>query len=326
MAVYLSPVGNGQVLDSNGVPLVGGYWEAFLAGTTTPRTTYTSSTGLTAQPAQITLDASGRPANPIWLTGGVPVKFRLSNASAEVLLTLDNISGINDPSAVTTTNEWIVYSGTPTYIGATSFSVPGDQTATFQVGRRVKTANTGGTRYGTIVSVAFSSVTTVTIESDSGSLDSGLSEVSYGILSAVNSAYPLGPSFSAYNNALVTAVAATVFVKVLYDTELWDKGSCFASSRFTPTVPGIYQINAGHENSANANGFVCIYKNGVEYKRGNWVNTGSTWRGMSVSAQVSMNGTTDYVEIYTYQDSGGPLTTATGSQYTWVDGHFVRGL
>lgn len=190
MAVYLSPIGNNQVMDSNGAPLVGGYWEVYLAGTTTPRTTYTSNTGLVPQPAQITLDASGRPANPIWITGGVPVKFRLSNSAAEVLLTIDNVSGINDPTAVTTTNEWIVYSGTPTYINATSFSFLGDQTGTFQVGRRIKTANTAGVRYSTISASVFGAVTTITVVNDSGTLDSGLSEVSYGILSAVNPSTP----------------------------------------------------------------------------------------------------------------------------------------
>lgn len=190
MAVYLSPIGNEQIFDSNGAPLVGGYWEVYLSGTTTPKTTYTSSAGTTPQPAQIVLDASGRPANPIWLTGGVPVKFRLFDADDAVLLTLDNISGVNDPSAIATADQWIPYTGTPTYISGTSFSVPGDQTALFHVGRRVRTTNTGGVRYSSITASAYTSVTTVTVANDSGTLDAGLSDVAYGILSAVNPSTP----------------------------------------------------------------------------------------------------------------------------------------
>lgn len=191
MSVYLSPIAQDQQLDSNGNPLVGGYWEVYAAGTTTPVTTYTSSTGLTPQAAQILLDASGRPANPIWLTGGTPVKFRLYSAAAVLLLTIDNVSGINDPaSSSTTPSEWLVYGATATYIGATSFSVAGDQTGTFQVGRRLKTTNTGGTIYSTITASVYGAVTTVTVTNDSGTLDSGLSVVAYGILAPTNPSAP----------------------------------------------------------------------------------------------------------------------------------------
>ena len=191
MAVYFSPVANDQQFDANGNPLVGGYWEVFLAGTTTPVTTYTSNTGLVAQPSSITLNSLGRPANPIWITGGVPVKFRLSNSAAVVQLTIDNVSGINDPAATVLQDQWIVYGASPTYVSATSFTVAGDQTGTFQVGRRVKTTNTGGIVYSTITASVFGASTTVTVRNDSGTLDSGLSSVSYGLLSATNPSIPL---------------------------------------------------------------------------------------------------------------------------------------
>ena len=190
MAVYLSPIGNDQQYDSNGAPLVGGYWNAFLAGTSTPVTTYTSNTGGTAQPTNITLNSAGRPSNPIWLTGGVPVKLQLLSASAVVLLTIDNVSGLNDPAGITAQDQWVLYGATPTFVSATSFSVTGDQTGTFQVGRRVKTVNSGGTIYGTITASVFGSVTTVTVVNDSGVIDSGLSAVSYGLLSGTSSSVP----------------------------------------------------------------------------------------------------------------------------------------
>lgn len=78
--------------------------------------------------------------------------------------------------------EWLNYGLTPTRTGAATFTVPGNQTAIFSVGRRVRTFNSGGTVYGTISASAFTSLTTVTVVTDSGSLDSGLSEVDVGIL------------------------------------------------------------------------------------------------------------------------------------------------
>ena len=145
-ACYFSPLGNDQTVDSNGNPLVGGYWSAFLAGTSTLVTTYTDNVGLVPQPTDITLDASGRAANPIWLSGGIPVKFRLYSAAGVVLLTVDNVSGVNDPAGVTAQDQWVLYGAAPTYISATSFSVAGDQTGIFQIGRRLKSTNTGGVR------------------------------------------------------------------------------------------------------------------------------------------------------------------------------------
>lgn len=78
--------------------------------------------------------------------------------------------------------EWMNFGDTPTFVSTTSFSVPGNQTARYANGRRVRTVNTGGTIYGTITGSTFTSVTTVTLTPDTGSLDSGLSEVDVGII------------------------------------------------------------------------------------------------------------------------------------------------
>lgn len=86
--------------------------------------------------------------------------------------------------------EWLMFGDTPTYVSGTQFTVPGNLTARYAVGRRVRTFNTGGTLYGIISGSAFASVTTVTVALDSGSLDSGLSEVDVGLLNASNPSLP----------------------------------------------------------------------------------------------------------------------------------------
>lgn len=78
----------------------------------------------------------------------------------------------------------------PTYVSGTQFTVEGDWTDIFEVGRRIKTTDTAGTDYSTITASAYTSLTTVTVSVDSGSLDSGLSAVSYGLVSATNTSIP----------------------------------------------------------------------------------------------------------------------------------------
>lgn len=82
--------------------------------------------------------------------------------------------------AETLNKTWERWNDTPTYIGATQFSVATDLTARYTVNRRIKATVTAGTVYGRITASVFGSVTTVTVSLDSGSLDSGLSEVMLG--------------------------------------------------------------------------------------------------------------------------------------------------
>lgn len=98
MAVLLSPVGGvaGQFFDNNGNPLTGGKMYSYVAGTTTPQATYTSSAGAVAHSNPIILDAGGRvPGGEIWLTDGLQYKFVLKNANDVLIGTYDNIIGIN---------------------------------------------------------------------------------------------------------------------------------------------------------------------------------------------------------------------------------------
>jgi len=192
MANFLAPIINGQQFDANGDPLSSGEIFVYLAGTSTPATTYTTQAGGTPNTFPIDLNTLGvNEDGEIWLVGGASYKFVIKDAAGVTLRTLDNMSGIND-SAITT-DQWLVYQAAPTYVSATSFTVAGDQTQTFQVGRRLKSTNTGGTIYSTITGSVYSSPnTTVTVRNDSGTLDSGLSQVSYGVMSVLNTSLPGG--------------------------------------------------------------------------------------------------------------------------------------
>ena len=73
MAVNLSPIwgAGAQLLDNSGNVLTGGKIYTYLAGTTTPATTYTSSNGVTANSNPIILNSAGRVPYEIWLTEAV---------------------------------------------------------------------------------------------------------------------------------------------------------------------------------------------------------------------------------------------------------------
>ena len=195
MAVLVSPFGpKPQFEDASGNPDVSYQLFFYAAGSSTKQNTYTSSTGLTANSNPIVLNSLGQPTNEIWFTQGQTYKVVLAPANdtdppVSPIWSVDNLTGINDVSG--SIDQWIASALTPTYISATSFSFVGDQTATFAIGRRLKTTNTAGTIYSTISNSVFGAVTTITIVNDSGTLDSGLSAVSYGILSSTNRSIPI---------------------------------------------------------------------------------------------------------------------------------------
>lgn len=188
MALFLAPVCQGQAIDVDGNPRTGGKIYTYLAGTSTPTATYTTEAGSTPHANPIILNSLGQTPNPIWITSGLSYKFVETDSADVVIRTTDNIDGVNDTTQ--TASEWFDSGFTPTYISAVSFSVPGDQTSTLQIGRRLKTTNTGGAIYSTITNSVYGALTTVTVTNDSGTLDAGLSVVAYGLLSATNPSVP----------------------------------------------------------------------------------------------------------------------------------------
>jgi hypothetical protein len=186
---FLSPIFNDQQVDLNGEPLSGGKICSYLAGSTTPTATFTDRTGLTQQANPIVLNSMGRPASAIWL-GDVVVKLRLTDADGVLISEVDNITGTNN--IATSSSEWVDSGFVPTYISATSFSVPGDQTGVLEPKRRLRTQNTAGLVYSSITTSSFSGgLTTVVVANSAGVLDAGLSRVAYGLLSATNPSIPL---------------------------------------------------------------------------------------------------------------------------------------
>jgi hypothetical protein len=135
---YLAGAG-AQFFDGNGDPLAGGLLYTYLAGTSTPVSTYTSRSGAALNTNPIVLNAAGRTPAEIWLDGGVLYKFVLKTASFTQIGSYDNIPAVNDP---TTTNNLIVATGTNALTGLATPPLEG-YTAGAQYSFIAQNTNTG---------------------------------------------------------------------------------------------------------------------------------------------------------------------------------------
>lgn len=194
MAVKLLFQDMPQYLDGNGAPYSGAKLFTYAAGSSTKQTTYQDSAGSVAHTNPIVLDANGRVPAAVWGTTSQTYKLVLAPAAdtdppASPIFTVDNVTPINDVAAPSL-DQWV--SGpAPTFVSASQFTLAGDQTSNFHVGRRVKVTDSGGVKYATITASAFGALTTVTVTVDAGgSLATPLSAVSYGLLSYSNHSVP----------------------------------------------------------------------------------------------------------------------------------------
>jgi hypothetical protein len=131
-----------------------------------------------------------------------------------------------------------------------------------------------------------------------------------------------GPAFRAYASS-TTSLPNNTITKVTLATEGFDTNSNFASSRFTPTVAGYYQIS-GSVYVLNAPLFLqaILYKNGQNAVAG--VHTNTRTYLSNFSDVIYLNGTTDYLELYAFHASGGTETVNVNAGGTFLSGFLAR--
>lgn len=225
----LMPLPVFQAFDLNGDPLEGGKLYTYEAGTSTPKATFIDASGVTANTNPIILDAAGQAI--VYLVGSY--KLVLTDAD-DVLQSPYPIDGVREiPGAAASVTEWNASGLVPSYVNATTFSVAGDQRTLLHVGRRVKLTQSGSTRYGTIATSVYSSVTTITI-TDAGALDATLSGLEVGFVSSENS-------------SVTTQYGATVLQGV--DAAAW-RTNLGVTSAATPAFTGDASITTADDGAA----------------------------------------------------------------------------
>jgi hypothetical protein len=166
----------------------------------------------------------------------------------------------------------------------------------------------------TLAAPAVAGTTTLTLPATSGTV----------ITSA--SSQLTGPAFRAYRSTNQSINNVTV-TKIIFDGEDFDTNSNYDTSngRFTPTVAGYYQINAGFILNTTTNPVALNIKKNTTTV----VDTCGGFQSAQLSAAATgsiclyMNGSTDYVEVYAYHASGS-AKDIFGAQYSTFSACMVR--
>jgi hypothetical protein len=140
-----------------------------------------------------------------------------------------------------------------------------------------------------------------------------------------------GPAFSAYASAGTQSISNGTSTKVQINTVEFDTASAFDTTnyRFKPLVAGYYQINGAVSMAAGANtqaAVAVLVKNGTSLKNGNFVPFYSTIQNQStVNSVVYLNGSTDYIELYIYQNTGSTWNViGANSTVSYFNGAMIR--
>jgi len=140
------------------------------------------------------------------------------------------------------------------------------------------------------------------------------------------------PAFEAYLSSDQSVSNATA-TKVQINTEVFDTDNMYDNSsnyRFTPTVAGKYYVYASIKLFGNGDieaSNTHIYKNGSIYRGAAFdpVNTSNAMNASNLfnAATISMNGSSDYLEIFGLVQSGGTTTLEAGTKNTFFGAYRI---
>jgi hypothetical protein len=140
--------------DSTGAVRAFGTITVYENNTTTKAAIYSDADLTVTQSNPYTLDAYGRVVGDLTYAGVKTIA--IANEDGSDVVTYDDVASTND-----TAGEWAVPVAA-TYVSAAVFTVVGDQTTDFHVGRKVKLTG-GSDRYGYVLTSVFTTLTTVTL-------------------------------------------------------------------------------------------------------------------------------------------------------------------
>ena len=117
--------------------------------------------------------------------------------------------------------------------------------------------------------------------------------------------------------------------EIVFQSEDFDLGGAYnhTNGRFTPNITGYYHIDASLQFSnaqSNYNFRSSIYKNNSEYAFNNMWNDGSNGENnCRIASIVYANGSSDYISIFGWQNSGGGITINAGNG-SYFNAFFLR--
>ena len=125
------------------------------------------------------------------------------------------------------------------------------------------------------------------------------------------------------------SISNDTLTKIQWNNEILDSDNAFDSStnyRFTPQVSGQYYLCMHTRlNSSNdiENNYHAIRKNGSDIVQSYFFQ--SYFNGIECSTIVELNGSSDYIEFYIYQNAGSSRDLDSNNQNTYAYGYRLIG-
>ena len=179
-------------------------------------------------------------------------------------------------------------------------------------------------------------VKTTNIEtiSGSGTVTLGTSGETFTVPSGVTATGFNNPAFEAYVSS-TQSLSTNTMTKVEFDTEVFDTAGAYdkdTNYRFTPQTAGKYVVYAtvftggASSGSSSHGGFITnIKKNGSDASYNAFYlynNTTGVDGSKSASIVLDMNGSSDYVECFTYSRQN-TTSIAAGAEYTYFGAYRI---
>jgi hypothetical protein len=182
-----------------------------------------------------------------------------------------------------------------------------------------------GTTSGTAIAIAGDTTGNLAFTTQAGTYTQTLPNATGTVMVSGNM-----PAFNSTTSASQN-VSQNTWTKIQFNTKNFDTNTNYSTTnyRFTPTVAGYYQINAGVTLTGSGTSGGCqiaIVVNNATYYRGNrFPCVSSQDLELVVSNVLGFNGTSDYVEISVYQFSNA-ATLATDQNNCYFSGFLARTL
>ena len=155
---------------------------------------------------------------------------------------------------------------------------------------------------------------------------SGTITLSSGMNTAVAAGTNNTPAFHVYNPQN-GSVANDTSVVVSNNTELLDSSAAYDTStyKFTPQVAGYYFLYANVRYQSGTTDFdrinLAITKNGTDILSAR--NNNKDYSTVCVSGIVQANGSSDYFQMRSYQNSGGSISISTDDELVYFGGYKI---
>jgi hypothetical protein len=186
----------------------------------------------------------------------------------------------------------------------------------------------GTLKVGTITTSSGSGTITIGQSGETVTVPSGATITNSGTATGFTTAGEANdPSFHAYNPQN-GSIASGTDVVVSNNTELLDSSAAYDTStyKFTPQVAGYYFLYSNVRYQSSTTDFdrinLVITKNGSAALHAR--NNNKDYSTVCVSGIVQANGSSDYFQMTSYQNSGGSISITTAAENTYFGGFLIK--